>query len=91
MCSWQATRRLNTCVPDLLARVNSKGFDEADYVVVLNRQSIFNRYWGITDYMPKHKIAYSVNLQEVPLTLIYDNKLGVVSLPLSPGGKNPIK
>ncbi len=75
--------------PDLLARVNRKGFDEADYVVVLNRQSFFNRYWGITDYMPKHKVVYSVNLQGVPLTLIYDNKLGVVSPPAFPWWEKP--
>ncbi|MDP1722104.1 MAG: glycosyltransferase family 39 protein [Candidatus Gottesmanbacteria bacterium] len=75
--------------PDLLARVNKKGFDEADYVVVLNRQSFFNRYWGITDYMPKHKIAYTVSVQGVPLTLIYDNKLGLVSPPAFPWWEKP--
>ncbi len=61
--------------PDLLARVNQKGFDDADYVVVLNRESFFNRYWGITDYMAKHTVSHSVNVRGVPLTFIYDNKL----------------
>ncbi|MEK7544062.1 MAG: glycosyltransferase family 39 protein [Patescibacteria group bacterium] len=75
--------------PDLLSRVNKKGFDEADYVVVLNRQSFFDRYWGVTDYMPKHKIAYTVSVQGVPLTLIYDNKLGLVSPPAFPWWKKP--
>lgn len=74
---------------DLLALVNHKGFDEADYVVVLNRQSFFDRYWGITDYMPKHKLAYTVSVQGVPLTLIYDNKLGLVIPPAAPWWKKP--
>ncbi|MBI5620902.1 glycosyltransferase family 39 protein [Candidatus Gottesmanbacteria bacterium] len=59
--------------PNLLARVNQKGFDEADYVVILNRQSFFDRYWGTTAYMTGRKPIYTVQVQGVPLTLIYEN------------------
>lgn len=60
--------------PDLLARVNHKGFDEADLVVVLNRESFFNRYWGSRDYMARHKPVFSVSVRGVPLTMIYETK-----------------
>ncbi len=59
--------------PDLLTRVNQKGFDEADYVVILNRRSFFDRYWGTTAYMAGRKPVYEVQIQGVPLTLIYEN------------------
>lgn len=58
--------------PDLLARVNTKGFDEADYVVVLNRESFFDRYWGSRDYLSRHKPVFTVSVQGVPLTMIYE-------------------
>lgn len=59
--------------PDLLARVNQRGFDAADYVVLLNRQSFFARYWGITDYMSGRQPLFTVNVQGVPLTYVYAN------------------
>lgn len=60
--------------PDLLARVNQKMFDQADYVVLLNRESFFDRYWGSRDYMARHTPVFSVSIQGVPLTMIYETK-----------------
>ncbi len=60
--------------PDLLARVNQRGFAAADYVVLLNRQSFFARYWGITDYMTGRRPLYTVNVDGVPLTYVYGNR-----------------
>jgi hypothetical protein len=60
--------------PDLLAHVNQKGFDAADYVVILNRESFFDRYWGSRDYMARHKPVFSVSVGGVPLTMIYETR-----------------
>ncbi len=61
---------------DLLERVNQKAYDNADYVVVLDRQSFFYRYYGLPEYLSHHTPVYTVSIQEVPLTLVYDNALG---------------
>lgn len=61
--------------PDLLAHVNSKGFDDSDYVVVLNRQSFFYRYFYLWEYFLRRKTAYVVENQGVPLVWIYDNSI----------------
>lgn len=60
--------------PDLLARVNTTGFDTADYVVVLNRQSFFYRYFYLWEYFLRRTPVYTVANQGIPLTWIYDNK-----------------
>jgi len=62
--------------PDLLEKLNTTWYDDADYVVVLNRQSFFYRYFYIVEYMLMRKTAYVVELQGVPLVWIYDNSLG---------------
>lgn len=62
--------------PDLRDKVNSTWFDQADYVVVLNRQSFFYRYWWLWEYFLRRKTAHVVTLHGVPMTWIYDNKLG---------------
>ncbi|MBU1326665.1 glycosyltransferase family 39 protein [Patescibacteria group bacterium] len=59
--------------PDLLSRLNTTGISEADFTVVLNRQSFFYRY-HITDYIRMYEPAYTVETQGVPLVWIYDNK-----------------
>lgn len=59
--------------PDLLAKVNKKLFDNADYVILLNRQGFFYRYW-ITEYLLTHDPIYTIETQGVPLVWIYDNK-----------------
>ena len=66
---------------DLLARVNKKGFDDADYVVLLNRKSFFARYWGIADYMKNRQPVYTVSIQSIPLTFVYDNRAKQLASP----------
>lgn len=61
---------------DLLKNVNQLSYDAADYVVLLNRQSFFYRYYWIWKYMLRRKPAYIVENQGVPLVWIFDNKLG---------------
>jgi hypothetical protein len=61
--------------PDLLARVNTRGYDESDYVVVLNRQSFFYRYFYLWEYFLRRRTAFIVENQGVPLTWVYDNHL----------------
>lgn len=68
--------------PDLLRLVNTRGFDAADFVVVLNRQSFFYRYYrdtdhfyGLTNYMNKKKPVYEVTRMGVPLTMVFNNAL----------------
>jgi len=62
--------------PDLRQQLNTTWYDDADYVVVLNRQSFFYRYFYIVEYMLMRKTAYVVESQGVPLTWIFDNSLG---------------
>lgn len=62
--------------PDLREHMNTTWYDDADYVVVLNRQSFFYRYFYIVEYMLMRKPAYVVESRGVPLTWIFDNSLG---------------
>ena len=63
--------------PDLRARLNTRDYDSSDFVVVLNRQSFFYRYFWVIEYMLRRKTAFVVENQGVPMTWIYDNRLGV--------------
>ena len=60
---------------DLRAKLNTTGYDGADYVVGLNRQGFFYRYFYIWEYMLRRKAAYVVENQGVPIVWVYDNKL----------------
>jgi hypothetical protein len=60
--------------PDLLKRLNTTDWNHADFVVVLNRQSFFYRYFFIHEYMLYHKPTHTISIQGVPLTWIYNNK-----------------
>lgn len=62
--------------PDLRARLNTTSYDGADYVVVLNRQSFFYRYFYLWEYMLRRKTSYVVENQGVPIVWIFDNNLG---------------
>jgi hypothetical protein len=76
--------------PDLRATVNKTGYDDADYVVVLNRQSFFYRYFYSWEYFLRHKPLYEVKIMDVPLTSVYDNHLGSVPrLPNWWSGEDP--
>jgi hypothetical protein len=60
--------------PDLLKKVNTLGFDASDYVILLNRQSFFYRFFYSYEYMLFHAPVYTVTVQGVPLAWVYDNK-----------------
>ncbi len=62
--------------PDLLANLNKTDYDSADYVVVLNRQSFFYRFFYSWEYFLRRKTVYEVKVKGVPLTSIYQNSLG---------------
>jgi hypothetical protein len=62
--------------PDLLATLNKSGYDDSDYVVVLNRQSFFYRYFYAWEYFLRRKPAFEVKVMNVPLTTVYENRLG---------------
>lgn len=62
--------------PDLLQTLNHYGYDDSDYVVVLNRQSFFYRYFFVVEYMLRRKTAHIIEGDGVPMAWIYDNALG---------------
>jgi len=61
---------------DLIPSLNSTDFLQSDYVVVLNRQSFFNRYvaaYPIGEYVRTHTPIYTVTNQGIPLVWVYKN------------------
>ena len=63
---------------DLLTRLNAVGYDGADYVVVLNRQSFFYRYSYLWEYLLRRKPTYIIENQGVPLVWIFDNRTSAI-------------
>jgi hypothetical protein len=61
--------------PDLLPNLNVKNFDASDYVVFLNRQSFFYRYFYSYEYLNYHKPVYTVSVDGAPLVWVFDNSL----------------
>lgn len=59
--------------PDLRAKVNTTFIENADYVVVLNRQSFFYRYFGLLNYLENHGPVYTVSVQGVPAAMVFDS------------------
>lgn len=60
--------------PDLLSRLNTTKKENADFVVVLNRQSFFYRYFYLWEYLLRNKPIHTITVQGVPLVWIFDNK-----------------
>lgn len=60
---------------DLLAQLNKTDAQDADYVILLNRQSFFYRY-SIVEYLLTHKPIYTIERYGVPLVWIFDNHTG---------------
>ena len=61
---------------DLIPKLNVTDFLHAEYVIVLNRQSFFNRYvshYPIGEYIRTHTPIYTIENQGVPLVWIYKN------------------
>ncbi len=60
--------------PDLLTHLNTTSYDKSDYVVILNRQSFFYRYYAATNFMLTHTPIHTIQNQGVPIVWIYDNR-----------------
>jgi len=60
--------------PDLLPGLNKYGYDDSDFVIFLNRQSFFYRFYYAYEYLLAHKPAYTVSVRGVPLTWVFDNR-----------------
>lgn len=60
--------------PDLLPNLNRYGYDESDFVILLNRQSFLYRFFYAYEYLLHHRPAHVISLQGAPLTWIYDNR-----------------
>jgi len=60
--------------PDLLPNLNKFGYDESDYVILLNRQSFLYRFFYAYEYLLHHKPVYTVTVAGAPLTWVFDNK-----------------
>ncbi len=61
--------------PDLLARLNTMSIENADYSIVLNRQSFFYRFFNVFDYLLTHKPIHTIEVNGAPLVWIFDNRL----------------
>ncbi len=59
---------------DLLTNLNKFGYDESDFVIFLNRQSFFYRFFYAYEYLLAHTPTYTITSQGVPLTWIFDNR-----------------
>ncbi|MEK9143901.1 MAG: glycosyltransferase family 39 protein [Patescibacteria group bacterium] len=61
--------------PDLLTHLNTQSYETSDYVIVLNRQSFFYRFFFVFDYILTHKPVHTVSVNGAPLVWIFDNRL----------------
>ena len=60
--------------PDLLINLNKFNYDESDFVVLLNRQSFFYRFFYAYEYLLSHTPAHTISVQNTPLVWIFDNQ-----------------
>jgi hypothetical protein len=60
--------------PDLLPQLNRYGYDESDFVIVLNRQSFFYRFFYAYEYLLHHTPVHTISTRGAPLTWIFDNR-----------------
>ena len=60
--------------PDLITNLNRYGYDESDFVILLNRQSFLYRFFYAYEFLLHHKPAHTISVAGAPLTWIYDNR-----------------
>ena len=63
--------------PDLRAGVNTVNPENADYTIILNRQSFYYRL-GVFDYIRQHVPVYTVTTHEVPLVWVFGKEKNTV-------------
>ena len=61
--------------PDLLVNLNKYNYDESDFVIFLNRQSFFYRFYYAYEYLLHHTPTYTVTVRDTPLTWVFDNRV----------------
>jgi len=59
--------------PDLLTHLNKFEYDASDFVIILNRQSFYYRFFYAYDYLLTHAPIYTVSVKGTPLTWVFDN------------------
>ena len=64
--------------------LNKFGYDESDFVIFLNRQSFFYRFFYSYEYLLVHKPVHTIEAQGTPLTWIFDNRTDNVIQKQSP-------
>lgn len=60
--------------PDLLSNLNKYGYDESDFVILLNRTSFLYRFFYAYEYLLFHRPTHTISVRGVPLTWIFDNR-----------------
>ncbi len=60
--------------PDLIANLNKYGYDESDFVILLNRQSFLYRFFYAYEYLLHHTPAHTISVKNTPLTWVFDNR-----------------
>lgn len=73
--------------PDLLTNLNKFGYDQSDFVILLNRTSFLYRFFYAYEYYLHHKPADIIEVKGVPLVWIYDNRTD--NLPAGEAGRTP--
>jgi 4-amino-4-deoxy-L-arabinose transferase-like glycosyltransferase len=59
---------------DLLVNLNKYSYDASDFVILLNRQSFFYRFFWIYEYLLQHKPTETISVAGAPLVWIFDNR-----------------
>ena len=52
--------------PDLLVNLNKHNYDESDFVIILNRQSFFYRFYYAYEYLLHHTPAFTIQVKILP-------------------------
>lgn len=60
--------------PDLLVNLNKYNYDESDFVIILNRQSFFYRFYYAYEYLLHHTPSFTIQVKNTPLVWIFDNR-----------------
>jgi len=60
--------------PDLVTNLNKYSYENSDFVILLNRQSFLYRFFYAYEYLLHHTPIHTIQIQEAPLTWIYDNR-----------------
>ena len=60
--------------PDLLINLNKYNYDESDFVIFLNRQSFFYRFYYAYEYLLHHSPSFTVSVKNTPLVWVFDNR-----------------